>query len=440
MLLEYTFENYKSFSDDACFKMTPTPKLRQLSYSVLQEKVKNKDYKALCSSVIYGPNAAGKTSVIGALEVLKGIILEGNIEDKERDTTNIAVNKLELVPNVNKLIRDGASPVTLGVSAIDDGMLFKYELTFSVEGFLKKDITRKILSERLEVDEKLVFLREKNKVNFVQDISKAYLNTEKDIGIFKDVAWKVEDKELFLTGNFKAFYSNEIVKKIVEWFTNKLTIIYDAEQAAFIPELKKGKKLMFVDNLSELAKEFGSMANDVVYVTPKEGARPELCSVLNMKNGNKRVISSRVYESLGTRRIVELFPALSNALIVGGTILVDELDACIHPMAIASIVNAFHNDDINKKHAQLIFNTHNPIYLNSRIFRSDEIKFVDREGKTHFSTVYALSDFGTAGTTRAKNTNNYMKNYFVNKYGAIREVDFSKIFSKLVEEKEVRDE
>lgn len=32
-------------------------------------------------------------------------------------------------------------------------------------------------------------------------------------------------------------------------------------------------------------------------------------------------------------------------------------------MALMSIINVFHNDDVNIHHAQLIFNTHNPIFL-----------------------------------------------------------------------------
>ena len=43
--------------------------------------------------------------------------------------------------------------------------------------------------------------------------------------------------------------------------------------------------------------------------------------------------------------------------------------------------------------AQLIFNTHNPIFLNSNIFRRDEIKFVESEEDTNNSILYALSDF-----------------------------------------------
>ena len=116
--------------------------------------------------------------------------------------------------------------------------------------------------------------------------------------------------------------------------------------------------------------------------------------------------------------------------------MVDELDASIHTMAIISLINVFHNDEINRNHAQLIFNTQNPIYLNRNIFRTDEIKFVDRNDETHCSELYALSDFGTKGSTRAKNTNNYMTNYFVNRYGAIRNIDLSDIFLKILEEQD----
>ena len=73
---------------------------------------------------------------------------------------------------------------------------------------------------------------------------------------------------------------------------------------------------------------------------------------------------AEVFESYGTIRFINLFPVVLRAIATGGTLVVDEFDASIHPMALMSIINVFHNDDINKKRAQLIFNTHNPIFLN----------------------------------------------------------------------------
>ena len=72
------------------------------------------------------------------------------------------------------------------------------------------------------------------------------------------------------------------------------------------------------------------------------------------------------------------------------TLVVDEFDASIHPMALMNIINIFHNDEINTKHAQLIFNTHNPIFLNPNLYRRDEINFIERDDDSHCSTHYTL--------------------------------------------------
>ena len=105
----------------------------------------------------------------------------------------------------------------------------------------------------------------------------------------------------------------------------------------------------------------------------------------------------------------------------------DEFDASIHPMALMNIINIFHNDELNPNHAQLIFNTHNPIFLNANLFRRDEIKFVERNEEDHCSLHYALSDFGTAGKMGVRMSSDYMKGYFVNRYGAIKDIDFSPV-------------
>ena len=98
-----------------------------------------------------------------------------------------------------------------------------------------------------------------------------------------------------------------------------------------------------------------------------------------------------------------------------------------------NIIKVFHNDEINRNKAQLIFNTHNPIFLNKDLFRRDEIKFVDKKDDG-ISTHYSLSDFKTYGDSRARNTSDYMKNYFISRYGAIKDVDISDLIMKSVSE------
>ena len=68
MLLNFTVKNYKSFRDENIFSMVPAPKQKGLDYSICCEKIKRKNVKALCSAVMYGPNASGKTNIIGAMD------------------------------------------------------------------------------------------------------------------------------------------------------------------------------------------------------------------------------------------------------------------------------------------------------------------------------------------------------------------------------------
>ena len=168
-----------------------------------------------------------------------------------------------------------------------------------------------------------------------------------------------------------------------------------------------------------------------VYVASKENETTVLSSII--KDGDlKAVLPAEMYESYGTVRFVNEFPLIIDALLNGGTLVMDEFDASIHPMALMNIINIFHNDDINIHHAQLIFNTHNPIFLNANLFRRDEIKFVERDDSTHASEHYSLSDFKTFGERGVRKGEDYMKNYFVNQYGAIKDVDFSSILESIV--------
>ena len=66
----------------------------------MKTNIKGKDIKGLSSSVIYGPNAAGKTNIIGAMDVLRAIVLRGNIRNsEEKSSPNPAAAALELIPN-----------------------------------------------------------------------------------------------------------------------------------------------------------------------------------------------------------------------------------------------------------------------------------------------------------------------------------------------------
>lgn len=182
--------------------------------------------------------------------------------------------------------------------------------------------------------------------------------------------------------------------------------------------------------LTEAAKEFGINSYALGYKAINDGNDVVLCSIFN---SNNIAIPAGAFESCGTIRFINEFPLVINALLNGGTLVMDEFDASIHSMALMNIISIFYNDEINKNHAQLIFNTHNPIFLDASLFRRDEIKFVERDDKTNGSIHYSLSDFKTANGVRKGE--DYMNNYFVNIYGAIKDVDFSQILKDIISKK-----
>ena len=186
--------------------------------------------------------------------------------------------------------------------------------------------------------------------------------------------------------------------------------------------------------LNEAASYFGINSNGIGNFSGDDGTM-KLCSVidnLNIAKGKGVVIQSDIYESYGTLRFVNIFPLIIRALDTGSTLVIDEFDASIHPIALMNIINIFHNDEVNTRHAQLIFNTNNPIFLNSNMFRRDEIKFVERDDTTHESSIYALSDFGTSGKNAVRKGDDYMKNYFVDQYGAINNIDFTDVIKDVL--------
>ena len=435
MLLEFRTKNYKSFVDETVFCMVPAPKQKGLDYSILTEKVKNKDVKALSSSVIYGPNASGKTNIIGAMDTLRSIVMRGNIRNaEEKSSPNAAAYALELIPN-NTI---EAEPVLLEVSYIENNLKVNYSIEIELGSFLNDDFKRRIKKEELHINEELVFTRGDNLSfgNF-KTIKNFIATTFKstDQNIIDIASNSLNDEELFLTNGFKLIISQQITKQITDWFTNKFMIIYRADSLQFIRRfIDPQKKTIYVEKTTNTAAEmFGISSNALGYIANDEETEAKLCSIFKELEGNKTaVLAADIFESYGTVRFINIFPLVIRAIMTGGTLIIDEFDASIHPMALMSIINVFHNDDLNKYNAQLIFNTHNPIFLNSNLFRRDEIKFVERSVETQASSLYSLSDFGTTGEKGVRKHEDYMKNYFISQYGAIKDVDFSPIFEELL--------
>ena len=340
---------------------------------------------------------------------------------------------MELIPNKDVL----HEPVDFLIEFTENNILFHYELSIDLGNFLDENYDRKIILEKLCVNEKTVFSRYDNTIIF-EDINciKSYLIEQyfdNDNALQKIPGSNLNGKELFLTNGFKVLFSTKLVQIIQGWFANKLSVVYRAdclEITRTLEDSNSKRKVAREKFIDDAAKIFGVTSNELLYYSADGGSETQLGS--HIKIGKEDVIiPAETFESFGTIRFLNMLPLITFTLKKGGTLVIDEFDASIHPMALLSILNVFHNDEINKFGAQLIFNTHNPIFLNKNVLRRDEIKFVERK-EDQSSVHYSLSDFGTSGPNGVRKVNDYMKNYFVSQYGAIQDIDFSDYFQEII--------
>jgi len=415
MLINFKIKNFRSYKEEAEFSLK-AEKINDLKYSTFEYSINSTTKKALCSSVVYGPNAGGKTNFLKALDMLKFIVTSGSIRNREN-------YQLEYIPNVKSSKNE---PTIFEIEFYFKDILYKYFLSINLGEFLNQDYYRQINQEILYINNKPIFKRDNKLLSLnLNSAVKKYLNKGVDNSIGAWLENSLVSTELFLVNGFKTI-STILSQDILAWFENKLTIKEKLEEISMLPA--PNDKKFIVDGFSNLvAKESGITGSDIIYIREDDGDI-RLSSII----GNK-IVDSEDFESYGTQRIVKLMPIILIALQEGSVLVIDELDVALHPKVVMNIINLFHNDEINTNHAQLIFNTHNPIYLNNAIFRRDEIKFVEKDEQSNSSTIYKLSDFGTSGKHSVRNVTNYIKNYFTNRYGAIINIDYTDIFKVMIE-------
>ena len=117
--------------------------------------------------------------------------------------------------------------------------------------------------------------------------------------------------------------------------------------------------------------------------------------------------------------MIDLLYPIINSLENGSPIFIDELDASIHHEIIYNIIQTFGDPSVNKKGAQLVFTTHNPVYLNKNLLRRDEIVFIEKDKKG--------SHLNTLENYNPRNDEVYLKNYLNGNYTILPNFDLNHI-------------
>ena len=125
------------------------------------------------------------------------------------------------------------------------------------------------------------------------------------------------------------------------------------------------------------------------------------------------------HESEGTLTWVSLIGPVLDALGRGVAVLVDDLDASLHPHLVQRFIHLFQDRDTNPRCAQLVFNAHDVTILgdsSQRTLGRDQIWLTEKaaDGTT---TLYALADF------RPKGDEAVGRRYLQGRYGGVPVLD-----------------
>ena len=392
MLCQFTVKNYKCIRDEVTFDM------QAAAISEHEDKIiKDKDGEQyLPVSAIYGPNGGGKSNVLEALHTLAAKVLRPLYATADNDERVFLQKKLIIEP-----------------------------FTFSEE--TKKEPTEFEIFFRTEMAEYRYILHVKRDVVVYESLDRVKLDTGRRSALFE------RDEEIVLKGVFAklkisdelsatlpllsylgiTYKKNEVVKDVLEWFEYGIDFLNygnPIEELRMAVSNSDDVKQLMLDMIQEMDLDIVDFRvvedeNDRIDVYTKhmvEGYEAEL---------------NLLEESSGTKKLFGLMPFIAASLLTGTVLVIDELDAKIHPVLLRHIIMMFNDMSINKKKAQLIFTSHDLSTMNSEVFRRDEIWFVAK-GNAQNSKLYSLVEFKNEKGESVRKDAKFDKQYLEGKYGA----------------------
>ncbi len=418
MILEFSAKNYRSIKDEITLKFEASTSIKdpiEHGFTMLGNT------KVLNSMAFYGANSSGKTNVFMAVSLMKRMVIQSvKLNDNER----LPFDPFLLSARVQ-------CPTKFEIVFIDNGDKITYGFTYTkekiVSEWLYAKFPRKSLKKLLERDKDRIVIDEQN---YIEGAS------------IKDGTVPLNSNRLFVS--LAAQLGGVMSKRIIEWFRSKIMVISGLHDDIYSQYTKKSlhnnekKKAGILDLLSSMDLGFTEVTTRLLDIDSLEASN-SLPSVIIRQMRDNPPISAfsthKIYneqgdvvgttefdieerESSGTNKLFNLAGPIMDSLVKGATLLIDELDAQMHPLISRRIVKIFNSDLSNNHGAQLIFTTHDTNMLMKPLLRRDQIMFVEKSN-TEVTKVTPMLDIKLESGHKPRTDSNYEKNYLEGKYGAI---------------------
>lgn len=423
MLVEFTVGNYRSFREPQTLSLLAAP-LKSKDSSLDENNVFDvpNNPSLLTSAVIYGANASGKSNLFQALDFMRSFVLESPKETKATGGIDVEPFRLSTVTS--------DQPSHFEIVFIASGKRYRY-------GF-------EVTQEQVEA-EWLYFVPSIREARLFERDGQAF-NLGSSFKEGRGIDQHTRPNALFLS--VVAQFNGSTAQKLIAWFERLGSIPGSSDpRAQFFTkdQMQNSEKAHEIRHLigrldlgiTDLEVEVGRESNWLPFPSSLPDEVPDelrrAFTTLNSYFSNSEHVFIHTvhpqydeagnvvdqvrfdlwsYESEGTKKLFEISGPLLKTLQEGNVLVVDELDARLHPLLTRELVCLFNNRETNPKSAQLIFNTQDTNLLDNTLFRRDQIWFIekDRQGASH---LYSLAEF------RVRNDKSFERGYIQGRYGAI---------------------
>lgn len=427
MLLEFKVYNYRSIGDEQTISLIPAPKQKDH----LQNIISKGRYQALNAISLYGPNGGGKSNILRAMSLLDRLV---HISARTSSTTRLPYDPFQL--------REGweNKPTRFEISFVIEENRYRYGLEFTASEIEKEWLFRKSAGREVNL-----FEREGETI----DVSSGYNGSKKII----DAAIEATRiNALFLSTC--DMLNVEEAKSIMQWFRHFRMIDGLNTEFEEIQTVELWEDNEYREKIKQYLSSLGLNIVGVEVTTKDfeeselpdempESIKSRLAKSLKGKQSYTVLAKHRIYdanalptdkihswkwedrESSGAKKAFQLSGPVLWALANGGVLIIDEIEAKLHPVMTLNTIEVFLNKDSNPNHAQLIFATHDTNLLSYSTLRRDQICFAEKN-EWESTEIYSLSDFvyfgeknGEFKSEKERPDTDKEKRYFEGRYGAI---------------------
>lgn len=405
MLLDFKVANFRSIGEEQILSLLPVSNQKEYLDNIIEDG-KN---SALNVISIYGANSSGKSNLLLAFFVMRLIIL-----------ASAKFSSTEALPWLPFLLKEGLNDgeTLFEVMFVLNGARYRYGYKYN-----GKSVNSEWLMRKISGRETVVFQRQGD----VIDISSGFNGSNKLI----DAAIEgTKPNNLFLS--MADVFNVDEAKEIIAWFYNINTLNMRTTISLANQTNSLLKDSEYSNAIRGYLKSLSLGIEDVVVSEDSDAERPNQNPVLkavhrlydsNGKPKNDTVAwDFSAFESSGSNRALNISGSVVRSLKTGGVLIIDEVEAFMHPIMTLTLIELFMNPESNPNRTQLIFSTHDTNLLNYLKLRRDQVYFMEKN-KWESSELFSLSDFkhkNAEGEVFSERwDSDKEKRYIEGRYGAI---------------------